>query len=84
MGDKSKKKSTQSKKPRKPYEPIIPIEGDLVMLRSGGPQMTVAELEGARPDKVNEDDIFVIYFVGDQLQSKFFAPVLLKIVPQEE
>ena len=83
MGTKAKK-TAATKKPRKPYEPIVPVEGDIVMLRSGGPQMTVAELEGERPENIEEDAVFVIYFTGDQLQSKFFAPVLLKIIPQSE
>ncbi|EPF4546975.1 YodC family protein [Citrobacter murliniae] len=46
------------------------IEGDLVVLKSGGPDMTIKA--------VYSDEIFCQWFAGKKLESGRFAPESLK------
>jgi len=71
-------KKAAAKKPRKPKKPFAPGEGDLVMLKSGGPSMTVAIRVGPAPQGIKETDVLCMYFVRDEMKSMYFSPKLLR------
>jgi uncharacterized protein YodC (DUF2158 family) len=49
--------------------------GDVVLLKSGGPKMTVSEID--------EDSVFCRWFHNNRVQSACFAPEQLKKVEEE-
>lgn len=49
--------------------------GDVVQLKSGGPKMTVSEID--------EDNVFCQWFHNNRVQSACFAPEQLKKVEPE-
>ena len=53
--------------------------GDIVQLKSGGPDMTIEKAEGLTDGKIK-----CIWFDGDKKTHDFFVPETLEIVKDED